>query len=111
MKTNQSTHTPGPWLDTTRGPEAGSCRVIEGTPTPTVDTAKFFNGEYVIAKLYGPQREANAALIAAAPELLTALKGCMSALEAIHDVAPAATSRAQRLATGRAAIAKAEGKA
>lgn len=60
----------------------------------------------MVARLY-PEQEHYAPLFAAAPELLAALRNALSALEAIHNDAPGATSRAARIAEARVAIAKA----
>jgi hypothetical protein len=89
-----SKHTPGPWhyFET----EDGRCRV------------KPLNGKYIVAECSAmePQCEeqgSNARLIAAAPDLLEALRRLLDS----GDVRDAAEKGA--LAAARAAIAKAEG--
>lgn len=93
-----TTHTPGPW---TLGEKRDSCR--------RVNDPEGFGIVSVIAT--DEQSEANAALIAAAPELLAALRK----LEALVDgwentlTEKAGAVVSAHLATARAAIAKAEG--
>ncbi len=89
MKTQNTTHTPGPWT-------FNGDHVVAGTHTVVADP-------FASDALFGGEGEANANLIAAAPEML-------SALEAICDDADEDTdSGAAILATARAAIAKAKG--
>ena len=95
-------HTPGPWhIDT----EDGGARILD-------------DDELIIAGIYGfsapdrdGQEDANARLIAAAPDLLAALKGL---LESIQDVERETNTMYGTLdgalADARAAIAKAESK-
>jgi len=83
-----SAHTPGPWEVTPRGNVATQSAVIAKLPT----------GQ--------PSREANARLIAAAPELLEALKRLLSAgmgrrLNVVEC--------GEEIDRAKAAIAKAEG--
>jgi hypothetical protein len=56
------------------------------------------------------ERRANARLIAAAPELLEALKSVIAWAEAYEATGPRAKDQEERCAFARAAIAKAEGK-
>jgi len=91
----ECSHTPGPWI--TRGPR----RVDQGD-----DYAIVAGGE-IIAEAFGrtsqnnfPPSAANARLIAAAPDLLAALKEVVALSDRKHDAWDAA----------RAAIAKAEGR-
>ena len=100
IMTNTTQHTPGPWINNHQGAiEARDmviCRVMDGYTTPTIKEAI-----------------ANARLIAAAPELLEALK----ALSGLEVKGHALIDRLQFSETGRTlakkiveAIAKAEGK-
>jgi hypothetical protein len=62
-------HTPGPWaID----------QDLSGAPVilPTLE-----NGRFAICAMYGPQKGHNARLIAAAPELLEALKNAIEIIE------------------------------
>lgn len=84
-------HTPGPWT------------AREGTTTGMeVVATKPRGGIYTVARCGGKDREANAHLIAAADDMLAALRAMDEAdnLQAISDA----------LLLGRAAIAKAEGR-
>lgn len=65
-------HTPGPWEadDTDIGFSAGGERDV----CPALRPGRRPNGGFIIARLAGPDRAANARLIAAAPELLEALE-------------------------------------
>lgn len=75
-------HTKGPW------------EIVSGTK---------YKGNYEITAAIDGEHEANARLIAAAPELLAALKNLLTEIEA-HDIhAPA------RIAFAKKAIAKAGG--
>jgi hypothetical protein len=90
-----NTHTPGPWND-----DAGLG--IVRADMLIVATASGPNETDAVSSI--AQRDANARLIAAAPDLLEALRGMAD--EAYHGV------KAQLWMTkARAAIAKAEGKA
>jgi hypothetical protein len=93
-------HTPGPW-EISRGAqndpfsiEASACTVAHIKTTP---------------RKWSP--EANAHLIAAAPDLLEALEDLISAGAAVHHYLGQATGKihADALQKARAAIAKAEG--
>ena len=93
-------HTPGPWRNAGRSMEGGlgSSRVAARTLIA-----------HVYAEAFGDeaQERANADLIAAAPELLAALKDCLKFLE--HDVRSSYSEPEKTKA--RAAIAKATGSA
>ncbi len=82
-------HTPGPWRDVD-GRIFSDGYLISGAPIATVHKRKA-SGQY----------EANARLIAAAPELLEALRGLVS----IYST----DSTEAEVIDARAAIAKAEG--
>lgn len=66
----ETKHTPGPW----------SCDHGD-TPTVYPDNDKDYG---IIADVYGDQAQANARLIAAAPELLEALKEMLTGLEEVN---------------------------
>lgn len=93
----EASHTPGPWWAS--GTEVGT------VPMMAVKIAKVSGSNYAEAT-------ANACLIAAAPDLLAALKAAQKDLETVEremsGIAPEAVSPALPLI--RAAIAKAEGK-
>lgn len=80
------THTPAPWLSTNHG--------------LTIKTGR---GDIVCHVRSGENIDADARLIAAAPELLAALKGFMNNTSVVHGLPHTARAAA-------AAIAKAEGR-
>jgi hypothetical protein len=94
-------HTPGPWHVTPNG----------GEVRPEAIYAKTEHGEIILATTWigvpEPQRKANVRLIAAAPDLLAALKDCVESLARMpdHDGAYRVTCLRQ----ARAAISKAGG--
>ena len=94
-----ATHTPGPWRVITEDGSLGSVEDSAGDPVAQAQirgTTKDFRHD---------ERRANAALIAAAPDLLFALRGIVVDLPARRDwLDPAIESAA------KAAIAKAEGR-
>lgn len=99
---NNATHTPGPWKATVR------TVVNADDPLFTIDSQDA-NGELIshVASLgdgmsYYSDHAANAALIAAAPDLLAALRDAIDIINA--NCAPRIGAAA------RAAIARAEGK-
>lgn len=100
-----SQHTPGPWTTGKNGDDCAPGHAI-------------CHGPYVIAKVYergypiasggtgwAPESQADATLIAAAPELLAALKGLVAHVEKWQF----GETDAKNIARSRAAIAKAEG--
>jgi hypothetical protein len=92
-----SKHTPGPW-------RYWICRVDNRLDPPMYDYAQFANPkEHVFRAPMLYLREADARLIAAAPELLEALKLAVRQNE--HDM----LMTGEELRNARAAIAKAEG--
>jgi hypothetical protein len=102
VSSTASAHTPGPW-------HVGvSC---DGTPAVCVPVPPSYGSGFVVAHINritfktGVQgdAEANARLIAAAPDMLEALRAALPALESIHDPGNPILEAAY------AAIAKAEG--
>lgn len=94
-----SQHTPGPW---------------EMAPEPHSDTKWYVTGDGVgpnelvaIVKSAPERLQANARLIAAAPELLDALTECLPDLE--HYAATHGPGPDRRLAKAKAALHKARG--
>ncbi len=98
-------HTPGPWLVT---------RQYVVGPRDESDSQGF--GMVVgVADVYGENRNQDAHLIAAAPDLLEALKGAIGALEFSRDYHADLSNAEQAFAQDRldaalAALAKAEGR-
>ena len=88
-------HSPGPWSEDPEGEVAYTVEDAEGVPI--CDVYRETHGE------------ANARLIASAPELLAALKSCVPFVE--HVAAQSGGDGSLTLAQIRAAIAKAEGRA
>ena len=94
-----SAHTPGPWVVSGLDPHvAGPMRILilAGAAVPQLQA---------VARIVdrGPEAEPNARLIAAAPELLAALRDAVAALGGIHSDHVSDSVRA--------AIAKADGAA
>ena len=85
-----------PWFDTLRSAKGLCCSVADG---------------FVVAVMprQGEQADANARLIAAAPDLLEALKGLFET-GAPEGISLTADEMRQRFEAARAAIAKAEGR-
>lgn len=103
MKTETSTskHTAGPW--------AIGCGKF-GVPTITTADAPItqaINGRRHIAQIDGKNQEANARLIASAPELLEALRECLAVVAIQNGNLHEDTNKIQEMA--RAAIEKATG--
>lgn len=92
MATNETKHTPGPW------------HVEQGTDGVGVWDEM---ARTLIAAVDQPNAESNARLIAAAPEMLAALKACFANGDPADGFDPE-NALTERLI--RAAIAKAEGK-
>ena len=86
-------HTPAPWSVIKGSPQAG----IITAPNRSLGIAEVFGG--------GETDIANARLIAAAPDLLDALKALMATEDMLRD------PKCQVMQSARRAIAKAEGKA
>ena len=93
-----SKHTPGPWYATGKLTRYVEARIDGGLiqEVAACGPTKADGG-------YGPQQEANARLIAAAPELLEALTDCVEHMHWTQPQGEAALKKA------KAAIAKATG--
>lgn len=119
-----SAHTPGPWkADITRKPQEFAVIVDLSHHGPARGIAEIATGIY---DKWTPEDEANARLIAAAPELLAEVRRSLGAWEKIqltrapiHPLCNAGERSRQEaadvalqdiIASHRAAIAKAEGK-
>jgi len=96
---NTEKHTPGPWQNEKSG--------FFSRPFTSYVAARDMkqNDGWCVATVHGPEHEANARLIAAAPDLLAVL------LELCADKYLADPINADRMANARTAIAKAEGNA
>lgn len=109
--TKHTTHTPGPWIVGTNGDKCAKNHAICAGPHVL---AKVYGTGYPIGEGWAPQSQANAHLIAAAPDLLAALKALAthegeSEPNGIGLESPtAALEHARALAV--AAIARAEGR-
>jgi hypothetical protein len=102
-----SAHTPGPWRFEPRiwnTPDAENREASDGS----IVSLKNGERDWFVARVdNAPQAEANARLIAAAPELYEALEFCVLVL---MNIAPAGGVYNPALTKARAAIAKAEGR-
>ncbi len=111
----ESKHTPGKWVarrhqNAAYGARHGGRFVIIAESPGEVD---FFVAEQRHPMATGEsesQSEANARLIAAAPDLLTSLVECVRMLEAVRYTAGLGKHQMERLGRAKAAIAKAEGR-
>lgn len=90
-------HTPGPWI----AKRSGNCSPSFGVVIES--------GELLVGGARLSECEANAHLIAAAPDLLSALKSCLSAIDQNAYLAPRGSSLDEAFIKARAAIAKATG--
>jgi hypothetical protein len=93
-------HTPGPWVPNDQHSGSEIWRVES-------DNGNWANDGYIIASLLGPDAEANARLIAAAPDLLKALRWIMRECDGHPDIALILPIAPFAYASG--AIAKATG--
>ena len=103
---SEAKHTPGPW-------EFGPSHSSTGLAGQLVvrPAGEFPHGEWVadVGSMYDDHRVANARLIAAAPELLEALKEVTMVLDRIFDVEDRTPEPNSISGRARAAIAKATG--
>ena len=88
-------HTPGPW------------QIVDDVPSSAIGYRAILDAEGFIVANPSPMGDANARLIAAAPELLAALQDMAGAYQRHFDVMPVAWQTYDDIA--RAAIAKATG--
>lgn len=89
-------HTPGPW-ETSWAPD------VTGYPTYTIHG---FSGS---DKYDAATHEANARLIAAAPDMADALKGLLRIIEGVRFTVGLSGTQIKRVAAAKAALAKAGG--
>lgn len=103
-------HTPGSWNYTEHEGVFGIfSKESKEIPIATVDyEGDYFERPNEAGTKHGGELEANARLIAAAPELLEALKAIREAYKEMFDVMPVAWQTFDNIA--KAAIAKAEGR-
>lgn len=100
--TPQGKHTPGPWAASPKG----------NIWAPNAKHLVLAKLDRLSGKLGKAEKAANAQLIAAAPELLEALQGCVSILSRCPSRDPNGEINGDMVpAIARAAIAKATGKA
>ena len=105
MKTETNTkHTPGPWSFDGHGINTGGARLATINKTAQISTGKAWRA------IEQPESDANAKLMAAAPELLEALNGLiMSAAWHIETQKNGVAMDSKMLAAARSAIALATG--
>lgn len=94
-------HTPGPWR--------ANSSLIEG-PQMALQIASVSRPKLGHAPRSDDEARANAALIAAAPDLLAALKDAARILEAVRFSAGLGKTQIERMERAKATIAKAEGR-
>jgi hypothetical protein len=115
-----ATHTPGPWVLDEHGHVYAEPFIKQTTIVDKDGQAQSFTEGLVALvysgsvpiELYADTQAANERLIAAAPDLLDALRGCLDSLEYVARLDPTLVGygvRAERITAARAAIAKAEG--
>jgi hypothetical protein len=104
---SESKHTPGPWEASEVMLDSGKAIMAPGRRRKqTVATVyRVIGYEYDTS----PEAEANARLIAAAPELLAALEALAAAMESVAAQYPDDLLLGSEYADARAAIAKAKG--
>jgi len=100
-----TTHTPGPWRLVTRSNQHGLAALAVAIDKPGCAPSWLPGKGFGLASTLTAQDEANARLIAAAPDMLAALKLCEAFCKG-HQETPEKVVRYQQ---ARAAIAKAEG--
>jgi hypothetical protein len=72
MNMSEAKHTPGPWVADAEDIHFSQDGERDVCPAPR--RGRRLNGGFIIARISGPDRAANARLIAAAPELLETLQ-------------------------------------
>jgi hypothetical protein len=96
--------TPGPWVQFAQRGNDGNVELIVIMPAGRP-------GDVASVAVDTPEDEANARLIAAAPDLLEAMKGIEHFSDAVaYRSDPLAVALRQWIAAGQAAILKAEGR-
>lgn len=102
-------HTPGPWIVSHAGTGRDGKFVIDEYFV-TVDGADMAIAADIIDPITGKLSEANARLIAAAPDLLAALQELADDISERHDLTSRSTNPGIKntVAAARAAIAKAQ---
>ncbi len=100
-----SDHTPGPWIPR---PSAHQREYSHWIETATRETGQIHGTIAAVLNAGHPETEANACLIAAAPDLLAAAKRALLAFELMFPSRPVSDHEPMRMLD--AAIAKAEGK-
>lgn len=95
------TYTPGPWIVT----DDVNAHVIRGAEQPRNERGVDFVFRDYVASIWGGYHEANARLIAAAPDLLAALEAMVKSWE--HGISY--NDARNEIGNARAAIAKAKG--
>jgi len=98
-----STFTPGPWSIVMRKSWSGNELYFDGVADPTGEKIRV-EGLVLTAS---PVGRANARLIAAAPELLAALRSCLQCFDEMKGRKPAFVE--DSIAMGKEAVAKATG--
>lgn len=108
MKTKKnSMHTPGPWTVKPRERDGHADTIIAPNGRAFVQVGTHEAEEQVLDYPHENTQTANARLIAAAPELLEALKVALYELE---EIAERPNARRYAAEASRAALAKAEGR-
>lgn len=103
-------HTPGPWYHSCdEGNDPGHCNVNAGPDEFMPDGYMIATVEEVDDGTHDEQREANARLIAAAPELLAALEDARDAIASLPDFDGRKFGRTLHVEQIDAAIRKARG--
>lgn len=100
-----SKHTPGPWK-IRKGFDEGTKEIY--FPNPKIKKP-FYPTELCVVAAEGSEGKSNARLIAAAPDLLEALKGMLGAWNMICDASGWERDHIQQQKDAVAAIAKATG--
>ena len=107
-----SKHTPGPWVKAVKPTQVGRCFVIDtpdGLGRQHGHICCIYDDNTSFNMKSHEEHEANAHLIAAAPDLLEALKDVSRILDAVRYTVGLTKTQAERLKRAGAAIARAEG--
>jgi hypothetical protein len=107
---SEAKHTPGPWEWVAHG-EYGYSALTNSVNSEVLATGGFNDGDYPVTWMGEEMSDADARLIAAAPELLEALVELSVIVESLLEVVPRITDiDSFTTQPARAAIAKATGK-